>query len=721
MKLRTQLILVFFLLAIVPLGGLTLYSYTSSTAAFRQAVEEEASALARGMGARLELVRHDLDRRIRDLGADPFCAIIAENPHQVGSDVYEELVSSLGDLAGMIEAIHFEAMAPPSPRGSSEDRRVPGVPPPPPVRLGDTLMITMPGMPAEGRPPTPEGDGGAPRSMVEVPTGDRFEMWARERTWEGSDRVTDTLEGQEVGEKRREVHLRWMAARLEGRTQDLVQAALAAQEIAQELAVAGTLGSKPDVPGIAVSKKGESRLKYLDLTSKVRIPGDLDGRVVAQVNTDQVLASILSPTRRGRGEVPFAMDQEGRIYTQSPEDLEIIDQLRSRWEGFPSLVHAPDDWMAVVRVEETTGMAFGIARPLRDGLQEIRRAAVRNLGYGMGMVGLALLGILPLSRRMTRNLTVLTLGAERLARGDLDTRVSIHSSDEFGQLGKSFNQMAAELKVHQGRLVERERLRRELEISREIQREMLPRSPLRSPFAEVQGVSIPAREVGGDFFNYFSLPGGRMAILIGDVSGKGVPAALLMANIQASLRARLPVTDDLVSLADQLDREISESTPSEAYLTLFLGILDAEAKVLRWLNAGHNTQYVLRSNGSLEKMASTGRPLGLLPGGRFEERTLRLEEGDAIFLYTDGLVEAENVGTDEFGVLRLERILVEERGSDVNRVLARIEEEVLSYRAGAESNDDTTMVLLRTGQGREDDVGPKKNGRAWGEAYSPLE
>ncbi len=105
-------------------------------------------------------------------------------------------------------------------------------------------------------------------------------------------------------------------------------------------------------------------------------------------------------------------------------------------------------------------------------------------------------------------------------------------------------------------VVEQERLRRELELSRLIQTEMLPRAPLRLGAAEIKGLSIPAREVGGDFFNYFALPDGRMAMLVGDVSGKGVSAALLMANVQATLRARLPLETDLARLADGLDREV---------------------------------------------------------------------------------------------------------------------------------------------------------------------
>lgn len=123
---------------------------------------------------------------------------------------------------------------------------------------------------------------------------------------------------------------------------------------------------------------------------------------------------------------------------------------------------------------------------------------------------------------MTQHVSALSAGVQQLAGGDFRARVPVRSSDEFGALAAAFNRMAAELERHQALVIEQERLRRELELSRLIQNEMLPRAPLLVGGAEIKGVSIPAREVGGDFFNYFVLPDGRLALLVGDVSGKGV-------------------------------------------------------------------------------------------------------------------------------------------------------------------------------------------------------
>src|SRR6185436_19935083 len=139
-------------------------------------------------------------------------------------------------------------------------------------------------------------------------------------------------------------------------------------------------------------------------------------------------------------------------------------------------------------------------------------------------------------------------------------------------------------------------IRKELEMGRRIQEEMLPHDPLRVPFAEVKGLSIPAREVAGDFFNYFVVSEAEAALVVGDVSGKGVGAALLMANLQATLRARMPLERDLAALARSLDQEIEATTRQQQYLTAFIGVLDGRSGRMHYVNAGHNAPFVLRVN-----------------------------------------------------------------------------------------------------------------------------
>ena len=438
--------------------------------------------------------------------------------------------------------------------------------------------------------------------------------------------------------------------------------------------------------------------------TEVRSGNELVGKVSGEISSHRLLFHVLMRTQPRQGEIPFAMDADGKPYATNPADLKRIEALpfprTGSKTGAQQQVSTLKNWVIVTRKDPQSGLTFGIARPIGDRLGDLRRTTARNMGYGLIVVALALVGIIPLSSRMTRNLTVLTKEAENLARGDLSARVPVASKDEFGTLAQAFNRMAQDLSENQRHLVEQERMRKELEMCRKIQEELLPRLPMRSGAVEIKGVSIPAQEVGGDFFNYFPMPGGTMALLIGDVSGKGLPAALLMANLQATIQARMPLELDLVKLAEQLNGEI-EANNAEAYLTLFLAVLDPQSLQLRYINAGHNPQFLLHSDGSAEQMRSTGRPIGLLKGSAFEEKSILLKNEDSLFFYTDGLIEAVDAADEEFGMKRLEALLIEERARGLEGMLANIESAVSRHRGGVAANDDATMMLLQIGSAQK--------------------
>jgi serine phosphatase RsbU (regulator of sigma subunit) len=422
--------------------------------------------------------------------------------------------------------------------------------------------------------------------------------------------------------------------------------------------------------------------------------GELVGSVSAQLNLPRTFALVLGSAQPSQGEIPFAIDADGALHASTPEHERMLASLNvtsMRHSG----VRQQGDWVIVTR-EAPSAITFGIARPVAQSLQEIRKASVRSLSLGLGVIGLALIGIIPLSRHMTRNLTTLTDGVQRIARGDFAARVPVRSNDEFGTLATAFNQMARDVEHRQQLVVERERLQRELELCRRIQTEMLPHAPLRLGPTEVKGISIPAREVGGDFFNYFELPGGQIAVLVGDVSGKGISAALLMANIQATLRARLPLEADLAKLTAAVDQEIEASTPPGVYATLFLAILDPEAKSLRYVNAGHHPQFLVRGD-TIVPLTSGGMPVGLFAGHGYTERAVQLADDDLLFFYTDGLVEVENEAGEMFGAERLEALLHAQGRNGIDTLLERAESGVRTFRGAAEPFDDLTIMALRLG------------------------
>ena len=209
---------------------------------------------------------------------------------------------------------------------------------------------------------------------------------------------------------------------------------------------------------------------------------------------------------------------------------------------------------------------------------------------------------------------------------------------------------------------------------------------------------MPAREVGGDFFNYFALREDEVAILIGDVSGKGVPAALLMASLQASLRGqRLSGPSNLAELMTNLNYLIYEASPDNRYATFFYGEFDISTRRLDYVNAGHNAPMIFRAaDGRLERLPATGPVVGLVDAGRFGQRSVELRAGDLLLVYSDGISEAMNADDEEWGEKRLEALArAAPSGLDARTLIRRVFEGADAFAAGAPQHDDMTLLVVR--------------------------
>jgi len=730
MKIRTQLALSFLLFTIVPLAGLTLYSYSTSIRAFRNVVQEESAGLAKEMSRRMEAVTHDLRQRIHRLDRRPFYRLTAEGKgkDQVRpADVYEQILTHMGDMAPYVDSLEIPARRPgppPSDRPGSGVRKPPVPPQPETVpqhssRAPAALAMVKPG--SESRHPDFD-KGGLPskadfesvvvymNNLPAVVNARRAEALAMKIEQKKNQLVVSCPDTQAEGVKassgtlETQVEAGLSAEQIRKIEADAQRVAQEALKNAEEMKRLGdTMRRQPWGDPARWQKKSERMRATMELmvtqqngNSGAQQDGAV-GPIKANIRADEILSRIFERGRFAHGELQFAVDKAGNVHSPDPSHTARIQKLGLKTvEGKPALVQScPEDWIYATAFEPVSGMTFGIVRPIGGSLGELRSTAFRNLGVGLGFIALAFLGIIPLSGRMTRSLSVLTQGVEKLSRGDLTARVPVKSKNEFGALAAAFNQMASDLAEQQKRLVEQERLQKEVEMCRRIQEVLLPREPLKVGFAEARGISIPARQVGGDFFNYFVLPEGDVAVLMGDVSGKGVPAALLMANLQARLQARLQVERNLARLANEIDVEINRQTEPQTFATLFMGIISRDGRVLRWVNAGHNPQYVLGVDGRVQVLSATGKPIGLLPGDGFEEHEITLLAGDFLFLYTDGLVEAENPQAEEFGTQRLEAILMKERKFDPDQIVADIVEAVSQHRAGTEAGDDATLLALK--------------------------
>ena len=649
MSLRNRLIIAFLCLSVVPLSAVTAFWYASSVSAFERAAEREATQTAAEIGRRMEMITSAVGRRVDRMFEDA-----DENPDpdfDVDPARFQTKVAPmLGDTAALVERVEFHPMSdtalPPPPPGPAGTR---GATPPKPPLPPKVIVVDVPKMVAQAR------------------------RAAQERA--GSPAAAAALE--KLG--------------------PVIESALAASVPAVEASFAAIAEAASRESAPAASKQIDMHVSGPKIEVAVKKHGKMVGKANAIMNLDHTLRPVLALARREQGEIPFAIDQQGTVFTPDPRQKATLDGLKIKESAVAASGGTPrrvGDWIVVAR-KDKTGLLFGIARPIAESLKEIRRMSWRNLSIGLAVIALACIGIVPISHRMTQHVSSLSDGVRQLANGDFKTRVPGRSKDEFGALATACNTMAADLERNQTLVVERERLRRELELSRLIQTEMLPRAPLRLGAAEIKGVSIPAREVGGDFFNYFALPDGRLALLVGDVSGKGVSAALLMANVQATLRARLPLETELARLAAGLDVDVDANTPGGVYLTLFLGILDVERGLLQYVNAGHNPQFLLRAAGGIQPLSSTGLPIALYPGQGYKESRVQIGRGDLLFFYTDGLVETENDRGDMFGAERLQVLLEAEHANGIDTVLERVEHSVRAFRGSAEPFDDATMMALR--------------------------
>jgi sigma-B regulation protein RsbU (phosphoserine phosphatase) len=243
-------------------------------------------------------------------------------------------------------------------------------------------------------------------------------------------------------------------------------------------------------------------------------------------------------------------------------------------------------------------------------------------------------------------------------------------------------------------IVEKQRMERELQLGREIQSRLLPPPPVDVRDTMLAAMSLPCYEVGGDYFDFIELPNGHLGIAIGDVSGKGVAAALIMSSVQAALRMAAPIESDLPRLLTRLNALLFRMARGRKYVTFFFGVLDPATGVLRYVNAGHNPPFVC-SGGEIVQLPSTGRPIGILPEASYEENVVTIGRGTTLLLYTDGLNEAANSAEEEFGMDRLTSLVREACTYSVSEMPRRILDSITAFENGAPASDDKTLVIMR--------------------------
>lgn len=300
----------------------------------------------------------------------------------------------------------------------------------------------------------------------------------------------------------------------------------------------------------------------------------------------------------------------------------------------------------------------------------------------------------------------LVAATARFASGDYTQRVPVKKRDEIGQLESQFNTMATQLveSIEQqrilteqsARLEERARIEQELHTARQIQRSLLPKKMPSLVGWQLSSYYQPAREVGGDFFDFFSFPDGRLGLVIGDVADKGIPAAMVMASTRSLLHAAADVTHSPAEILTRVNDLLFADTPTKMFVTCFIALLDPVSGKLCFSNAGHDLPY-RHSKGQVQELYARGMPLGLFPGSQYDEHEIQLAPGESLLFYSDGMVEAHNPQKEMFGFPRMQQSI--ERNNDSATLINDLLHELKLFTGnGWEQEDDMTFVTLqRTG------------------------
>jgi phosphoserine phosphatase RsbU/P len=391
--------------------------------------------------------------------------------------------------------------------------------------------------------------------------------------------------------------------------------------------------------------------------------------------------------------------------------------LRQTWYDFPvfglSAIH-PVEWPAPsYQSRKEPIMVF-----VRSRIVPLDRQLLNTLGgvpnvpvYIFLVVGsvflvielIALIIGIFMTRTITSTVNRLQLATERVKAGDLSHRIGLPPRDQLSALGGAFDSMTASVERLLVESREKTRLEGELKIAHEVQTQLFPRAAPELPGVTLYGICRPARGVSGDYYDFLKLAEDQVGLVLGDVSGKGIFAALLMAGIQSAVHANLydghfPGGQSNgvspASMVARLNRQLYASTPEEKYATFFYAVYDARSHTLTYTNAGHPAPVLFRGE-SLLRLDRGGTVMGLFPSASYEQAQVRVDPGDVLLAFTDGLTEPENSYAEEFGEKQLIGAVRQELDSTPEALMNEIYRRITDWTGSSEPQDDMTMLYLK--------------------------
>ncbi len=431
---------------------------------------------------------------------------------------------------------------------------------------------------------------------------------------------------------------------------------------------------------------------------------------------DLALAKLAADAKAHNPGVVFCSvsDADGRVWAHT--DLSLVNTV----ETFPSTAGGPAGTDEGVRVYRTSqgievldlfhpiavkGKVIGRAR-VAVSLESIRQA-VSRAGRGLalmsaGILALGLVGLLLMVSLVVGPLGRITADIEAIGNGDLDRRIDTYRRDEVGQIAQAVRQMASNLKAARERLIEQERMKRELQIARNIQQALLPAELPQIPGLELAARYRAAAEIGGDYYDLIGTGPERLWLIVADVSGKGVGGSMVMTMLRSIIRLESARAQSPGRLLEAVDAALQRDIPEGMFVTMFCALLEPASGRLRYCRAGHNPAYLFSpGKGRLMVLKPRGQPLGFSfespggPAGNMVEEEIAFGEGDLLVAYTDGITEAADAAGQQFGESRLEEAIRESGRLSPDRLAEEVMDRLERFTGGRPQSDDLTLVVAR--------------------------
>jgi phosphoserine phosphatase RsbU/P len=464
---------------------------------------------------------------------------------------------------------------------------------------------------------------------------------------------------------------------------------------------------------IGVPVKDSAGEEDLIVRSVVKVgPGGSGGAVVVDIPLDDRVLHQVYVNTGVRLENIFDTRDENAIAGRGAQGTRSIAFFENSMAGVDVV-----DWKTGAGHHDTLMLSYRL-REIYSHLSSAQAVIVRGVKLSDAlMIVLSVVGVmfliieaaaltmgLALARSITSSVHELFMGTERVRQGDFTHRINIESKDQLGELADSFNQMTGSIENLLQTAAEKKRLEEELRIARQIQMSLLPRGPLDFPGLGITALCVPAREVGGDYYDFFPLGPSRLGVLIADVSGKGTSAALYMAELKGLVLSLSQIYQSPRQLLIEVNRIISDNLDTRSFITMTYAVIDLDACAMTFARAGHTPLVFLKDGvgNAAQSLVPNGLVVGLrIPGAQekfvelLEEQRIELARGDVIALYTDGITEAMNARSDLFGESRLSRLVTEHGHLDAADLRERILREIESFVGQADQHDDMTMILIK--------------------------